>query len=168
MVSLVSLFLGGVYETVITALRTAHAADQREDVRQQLAGALDRLTREARMARHVDQGDDDRFQFDADFDGDGDSSGSERNINYVVQSGTLTREASGVDEQTLIRNLASLDFNYLKAGSTTEYATCDSTSSCSSAAVCCRADARVVLVTATVTRGTETISATTAAQLGNM
>ena len=40
-VSLLSIFIGTVYESVVVGLRTVNAADEREDIRQQLAGALD-------------------------------------------------------------------------------------------------------------------------------
>ncbi len=166
MVSLLSIFIGAIYETVIVGLRAVNAADEREDVRGQLFSALDRLTRETRMARNVDHATDQQFQFDMDTDGDGASTGAEQNVDYEVIGGVLTRAANGGSAVTIVRSLTSLDFNYLKNGSVTEYSTCDATSSCSSQ--CCRTDVRAVLITASATRDQETISMTSAAFLDNM
>lgn len=152
--SLLGLFIGAVYESVIVALRVVNAADEREDVRQQLANALDRLTREASLASTVVAAQDQRFQFDADLDGNG---VNENNINYEVQSGDLQR-AYGGTTVTLVKDLTTLDFDYTDlngANMTTPVpgANLDNT--------------RVVQVTITATRDNEAISLATAAFLRN-
>ncbi|MBI4343163.1 MAG: hypothetical protein HY599_07330 [Candidatus Omnitrophica bacterium] len=114
-VVLLGLFFGAVYEVVIIGLRTANAADEREAVRQQLANALDRITREAALASNVDVAADQQFQFDADLDGDG---STENNISYEVSSGDLQRVQSSVTV-ILARDLASLDFDYTDSGGST-------------------------------------------------
>jgi hypothetical protein len=171
--ALFGLFFGALQEPVLIGLRSLDSADDREHLRLQLARALDRLTREATMARNVDRATDTRFQFDADWDGDDSSSGStvpeERNINYEVSGSQLLRsdaDTSSGQETVLISNLSSLDFNYYESGSTTESASCDSTGSCGSN--CCRSEVRVVVVTATATRGDETMTMSASAFLENM
>jgi hypothetical protein len=159
--ALLGAFFTGVYETLITGLRTVNAADEREDIRQQLTVALDRLTREASAANTVDRAQNQRFQFDADLDGDG---ADEDNINYVVQSGELDRVYSG-DTLPLVKNLAALDFDYIDNTGTT-YTTCDSTGSCGSN--CCRSEVRVVLITITATKDTESMSVAGGVHLRDM
>ena len=160
-VSLLGIFFGAVYETLIAGLRTVNAGNDREALRQQLSNALDRLTREASAANNVDRAQDQRFQFDADLDGDGND---EDNINYVVQNGGLDREYSG-DTVTLVKNVSSLDFDYIDQNGAS-YGTCDSTSSCGSN--CCRSEVRVVQITITGTRGNESMSVAGAAYLRDM
>lgn len=173
-ISMAGLFMVGVYETVITGLRLANAADEREQIRQGLADVLERFSRDASMCVNLDEGEDAQFQCDVDANGVGGSTGTERDHNYTVSGSTLTWNYSGspAGAQTILRNITSWDFNYLRAGSATEYTTCDLTSAsgsatCVDAANCCQADARTVIVTATLTRDTETISATTAVPLMN-
>jgi prepilin-type N-terminal cleavage/methylation domain-containing protein len=108
---LMGIFMAAVQETIITGLRTVNASDEREDIRQQLANALEQLTREASPASNVDNADDQRLQFDADLDGNGTT---ENNINYQVTSGDLQRTYDAVTV-TLVRDLSSLDFNYTNA-----------------------------------------------------
>jgi prepilin-type N-terminal cleavage/methylation domain-containing protein len=153
-VSLLGIFFGAVYETAIVALRAVHAADGREDLRQQLAHALELLTREAALASNVDQAQDQRFQIDADIDGDG---GNETNINYRLQSGALERVHSG-DTSYLVRGVTSLDFDYVdenNAAMSTPVGSSD------------RDDIRVMQVTITAVSGAESISLTSAAYLRN-
>ncbi len=168
--TLLSFFFGAVYDTVIVGLRSVGSADTREDLRMQLTRALDRFTREVRMARNVTFAQDQQFQFDADFNADGNSTDpGEATINYQVSGTHLNRSQGGGSPVAVISNLSissPLDFNYYEQGSTTESATCDSTSSCGSN--CCRSEVRVVVITTTVTRGNETISMTSSAFLGNM
>lgn len=154
-VSLLSIFVGSVYESVVVGLRTANAADKREDIRQQLAGALEALTREASLASNVDNAEDQRLQFDADLDGNGTT---ENNVNYQVSSGDLQRVYSGTTV-TLVRDLTSLDFNY--ADSTGA----DLTTPVGSQPT--RDTIRVVQITATATKDNETISLASAAYLRN-
>lgn len=111
-VILLGLFFGAVYESVIVGLRAANAADERENIRQQLTNALDILTREAALASNVDVAADQQFQFDADLDGDG---ATEQNINYQVSGGDLQRVYNGVTI-TLSRDLSALDFDYTDSG----------------------------------------------------
>ena len=153
-ISLLGLFIGAVYESVIVGLRVVNASDEREDIRQQLANALDLLLREGSLASNVDNAEDQRFQFDADIDGDGSAN---TNINYRVQSGDLQRVYSG-DTVTLVRDLASLDFDYvdLNGAAMTPPVTGAS-----------RDNIRVVQVTATATRDNETISLANATHLRN-
>ncbi len=117
-VTLIGIFFSGVYETVIVGLRTVNAADEREDIRQQLANALELLTREASLANNVDNAEDQRFQFDADLDGNGTT---ENNINYQVSGNDLQRSYNGVTV-TLVRDLntstSPLDFDYFNASGT--------------------------------------------------
>ena len=159
--TLLGIFFGAVYETLIGGLRIVNAGSDRERLRQQLANTLDRLTREASAASNVDRAQDQRFQFDADLDGDGNN---EDNINYVVQNGGLDRVYSG-DTVTLVKNVSSLDFDYIDQNGTTN-ATCDSTSSCGSN--CCRSEVRVVQITITGTVGSESMSVAGAVCLRDM
>lgn len=108
--SLCGLFFGVVYDTVLIGLRAAHAADTREGVRQQLTNAMDRLTREASLAKTVRQATSSLFEFDADLTGDGTV---ETNILYQVQSGNLVRTYGGATI-TLVRNVTSGTLSYFK------------------------------------------------------
>ena len=168
--TLLSLFLGAVYETVMVGLRSVGAADAREAIRFQVTRSLDRFTREVRMAQTVDRAQDQRFQFDADFNGDGDSGDAgEANINYQVSGTTLTRTQGG-STVTLIENLTPTSaadlFQYYEVGSTSESDSCDNTSGCGGN--CCRSEVRVVVINPTVTTSNESISTASSAFLGNM
>ena len=170
--SLLALFFGAVYESLHVALRSVDGANRRERMRTQLVRTLDQLTREARMARDVDEADEDDFQVDVDTDGDGSSSSTERNVNYVYDStnDVLTRAHEGGSTVTILRNLSAFDFDYYESNSSTLNESCTFTSSCGSR--CCEDDVRVVVVTATVTSGSgqaaETITETASVFLGNM
>ena len=149
-VSLLGLFFGAVYESLLIGLRAATAANRREDVRRQLSRAMDQLTREIASAYDVDAAQDQRFQFDArDINGDG---SNDTNINYRVQNGDLQRVYSG-DTVTLIPDLTSLTFTYLNsAGASTSTA----------------GQVRVMQVTVTATRDGEAITMSAAADLRNL
>ena len=151
--TLLGVFFGGVYETVIVGLRTVSAADRREGVRQQLTNALELLTREAALASNLDNAEDQRLQFDADLDGNGTT---ENNINYQVTSGQLQRSYNGV-AVTLVNNLTALDFDYLDTAGTT-LATPVGTQAT-------RDTIRVVDITMTATNGAETLSLPSAVYL---
>ncbi len=151
---LMAVFFGAVYESVIVGLRAANAADEREDIRQQLTNALELLAREAAVASNVDTAEDQRFQMDGDIDGDGDN---ENNINYAVASGDLRRTYSGT-AVTLVRDLTSLDFDYVDLNGAAMTAPVTGGS---------RDDIRVVQITMTATRDNETISLASAAYLRN-
>ena len=154
-VVLLSILIGAVYEVVIVGLRTVHASDEREEIRQELSNALDLLTREASLANNLDNAEDQRLQFDADLDGNGTT---ENNINYQVSSGDLQRVYNGVTV-TFVKDLTSLDFNYTGSGGanlTTPVAT-----------QALRDTIRVVQVTITATKDNETISLASAAYLRN-
>ena len=155
-ITLVALFLGAVYETVIVGLRTVNAADDRETIRSQLTSALDRFVRDASVANNVDLGQDAQFQCDTP---------SVNNVNYQYSNGVLTRQDASSSQITILSNLTAFDFDYIDVNGTS-YASCDNTSSCGSR--CCRSNARVVEVSATVTKDTETITVATAAFLRNM
>lgn len=107
--SLVGLFVASVFESVIVTLRAVNAADERADIRQQVTHALELLTREVSLASNVDVAEDQRLQIDADLDGDG---ATESDILYRVQDGDLQRVYNGT-AITLVRDLSSLDFDYL-------------------------------------------------------
>ena len=154
-VSLLSIFIGTLYESVVVGLRTVNAADEREDIRQQLANALDLLVREANLASNVDNAEDQRLQFDADLDGNGTT---ENNVNYQVSSGDLQRVYSGTTV-TLVRDLTSLDFNYLDTSGANVTTPVGSQPT--------RDTIRVVQITATATKDQETISLASAAYLRN-
>ncbi len=150
-----AVFFGTVYESVIVILRTANAVDEREAIRQQLAHALEILTREAAMASNVDNAEDQRFQMDGDLDGDGDTEG---NINYRVSSGDLQRVYSG-DTVTLIPDLTSLDFDYVDLNGAAMTTPVSPGSS--------RDNIRVIQITVSATKDNETISLASAAYLRN-
>jgi hypothetical protein len=154
-ISLLGIFMAAVYESVISGLRMANASDEREAIRQQLAHALDLLTREAAIASRVDNAEDQRFQFDADLDGNGTT---ENNVNYNVSSGDLQRTYNGITV-TLIRDLSSLDFDFVDSGG--------STLSTPVGNQPLRDTIRVVQITVTATNDNETISLTSAAYLRN-
>ncbi len=147
-------FVGALYETILVALRAAHNADDRENVRQQLSNALDRIVREGGLASNVDQAQDQRFQFDADLDGDG---SNENNINYVIQSGDLVRTQGG-STVTLIQDLTSIDFDYTDLSNA---------AMATPVAAGLRDNIRVVSVLVTAARNNETITLTTAVFLRN-
>ncbi len=155
--SLLTVFMGAIYETVIVGLRVAGGADTRENLRRQLAGALDRVTREGSLASNVDNAEGQRFQFDADLDGDGNT---ENNINYQVTGGALQRTYSG----TTVTLIASTALPSPPAFNYTDLNGADMGTPVSSGN---RHNIRVVRVTATVSSGNETISMTTAAYLRN-
>ncbi|MBI4598515.1 MAG: prepilin-type N-terminal cleavage/methylation domain-containing protein [Candidatus Omnitrophica bacterium] len=149
---LFAIFMGAVYETSIVGLRAANSADEREDLRTQMTRALDQMTREMASSYNVDVAQDQRFQFDArDIDGDG---SNDTNINYVVTSGDLLRGST-----LLIRDLSSLDFDYVDA---------DGDSMSTPVASGDRDEVRVVQITMTAVKDQETISLTAAAYLRNM
>ena len=154
-ISLLAIFMAAVYESVISGLRVANASDEREAIRQQLANTLDLLIREASIASNVDNAEDQRFQFDADLDGNGTT---ENNVNYNVSSGDLQRTYNGITV-TLIRDLSSLDFNFVDSGGSTLSTPVGSQPT--------RDTIRVVQITVTATNDQETISLTSAAYLRN-
>ena len=154
-VSLLAIFFGSVYETVIVGLRTANAADDREDVRQQAANALDRFVREASLAKVVRQATSQVFEFDADLTGDGTA---ETNILYQLQNDAIVRTYGGTTT-TLVRsaNTPSLTFAYFKQDRATWVSGTDALSTI-----------RVAQVTLTATKDTETLSLINAAYLRSM
>lgn len=150
-VSLLGLFMGAVYESVIVGLRVANASNDREDIRLQLAKTLDQFTREASLASNVRTADSDEFKFDADVDGDGTT---ETNIRYRVQNGRLERSVGGTTV-TLITNLTTLSFTYLDLNNNSWTSGTE-------------ADVRVVETSMTATKNNETLSLAHAAYLRNM
>ncbi len=157
-ITLMGIFIGAVYESVIIGLRAVNTANDRENIRLQLTKALDQFTREASATNTVDYAQNQRFQFDADLAGNGNN---QSNINYVVSGGILQR-TYGSETLNLVSNLASLNFGYVKADGTTA-TSCDYTSNCSSQ--CCRGDVRVVQLTMTATKNNESFSMTGAVRL---
>ncbi len=150
--SLAGVFFVAVGETVVTGLRAARAAYEREDLRMQAAAVLERLTRELASADDVDDADDDEFQCDTP---------SVNNVEYVYDSGadTVTRDDASLNEQIVLRYVTSFDFNYY-----------DTSNALLSTPVAGSAEdtIRVVQVVMTLSRGTETISLAGAAYLRNM
>ena len=149
---LVSMFFGGVYESVIVALRTVSASTNREAVRQPLAGALDRFLRDASTADNVDIAQTGRFQFDTP---------SVNNVNYTYDSAaaTLTRTDAASSAQIILRNITSLDFNYFDTSGT-------QLSEPVSGAL--EDTIRIVQVIATVAQGNETVTLADAIFLRNL
>lgn len=154
-ITLLGLFMGAVYETVIVGLRVVNAADERETIRMQLANAMDRLTREASLASSVSSASDQRFQFDADLDGDG---ATETGINYQLQGSSLNWSYGG-STVTLVAGVTAIDFAYLDQNGVTMSAPVTPQSE--------RDKIRVVQVSLTATKDTETISIAGAACLRN-
>ena len=151
-VILFGLFVGTVQETVVVGLRQVSAADKREEIRQRLASALDRLTREISMADNVNVAQSGRFQFDTP---------SVNNVDYVYDSaaGTLSRDDAISPLAVIVRNATSLDFNYFDA----------SGAQLSEPVAGASEDTiRLVQVVATVTKDSETITVASAAFLRNM
>ena len=153
--SLVGLFVLAVQEALNVGIGVTHASDEREEIRLQLANALEQLTREASLASNVDNAEDQRLQFDADLDGNGSTEG---NINYEVQSGDLNRVYSG-ETVTLARDLSALDFNYTDLNG--------SSVSTPAGSQPIRDSIRVVQITMTATKHDETISLSSAVFLRN-
>ena len=148
-VSLISIFVGAMQESVVVGLRAVNAADERELIRQQAASALDRIIREINLADDVDVAQSARFRFDIP---------STNNINYVYSSGTLSRDTGG-SAQVVLNNITSWDFNYYD---TTGAALSEPVAGASEDTI------RVVQMTVTVTRDAETLTLTNAAYLRNM
>jgi len=158
-VSLFSIFAAAVHETVITGLRTVNAADEREDVRQQLANTLERFTREASVASTVRTAQDARFRFDGDLDGDGTvESTGEQFIDYRENSGEFTRGAQSVSTLTIIRDLTSVEYAYVDLNGSTMSTPVSGGD---------LDDIRVVQVTITAAQDQEVISVTGAVYLRN-
>lgn len=159
--TLVALLMGGVYEPVFVGLRTVQATDQREDLRTQLARALDRLTREARMTRNVDVADETQFRFDADFTGDGQSQAGagETDIQYRVQNGDFQRSQGTNAAFTLVPDVSAVAFDYVDVTGTAHDV-------CGGG--CTASTLRVVQVTITAAKNGETVSLAGAAYLENM
>jgi hypothetical protein len=149
---LLGLLIAPVYETVIVGLRAAGAAARREDVRQQLSVALQRITRDIAVADNVDVAQDGRFQFDTP---------GVNNVDYVYNGTTdrLSRDDAATPQLDLVRNLTDFDFNYFD-GSGAQLTT--------PVAGSAEDTIRVVQVLATVTYGNETITVASAAYLRNI
>ena len=150
--SLMGIFFGTVYETVIVGLRLADAADERENIRQQLAHALELLGREAGVAANVDVAEDQQLQFDADLDADG---AVDQDILYRVRNGDLERSYNGVTT-VLVRDLASFDFDFADLNGAT----------LTTPVTGCALDwLRLGRITASATRDAETVSLASAVYL---
>lgn len=149
---LLGLLGAALSESVTVGLRATAAAARREEIRQQLSAALERLTRDMTVAENVDAAQDGRFQFDTPSDG---------NVDYVYD-GTddiLSRDDANSPQVDLVSRLTSFDFDYFN-GSGTQLST--------PVAGASEDTIRVVQVTATVTYGSETVSVASAAYLRNM
>jgi prepilin-type N-terminal cleavage/methylation domain-containing protein len=152
-VILFGMFAGAVYEVAIVGLRVADAATDRDDVRLQVAKALDLLTREAAAAYNVDNSTSTRFQFDARVEDDDDDGDAENftNINWRVNNGDLERVQGGTT-WTVIPDLTSATFSYLdSAGASTTTAN----------------NVRVMQITVTAARGGESITMASTARTRN-
>lgn len=149
---LLAIFFGAVYETAIAGLRTVDAADEREEIRGQLAATLDRLTRELALCDNVDAATDSRFQCDTP---------SVNNVEYTYSSSNdeLTRDDAAVSARIVLRNATAWDFDYV-----------DSAGAALSTPVAGASEdtIRIVQVTATAALDAETLSMTSAVYLRNM
>ena len=140
------------YDAVIVGLRATSAAAQREELRQQLAAALDRMARDMAVASDVDEAQDGRFQFDTPAVND---------VDYVYD-GTdqeLSRDDAAGAPRDILRYVTAFDFNYFDS-SGTQLSTPVSGSA--------EDTIRVVQIIATMNRGTETITVATAVYLRNL
>ena len=146
-ISLLSIFIAAVYESVIIGLRVVNASSSREMLRQQLTAALDRLTRDISVANNVDAAQSGRFQFDTP---------DVNNVNYVYSSSSLSRDDAASSQVTILNNISSFDFNYF-----------DSTGAQLSEPVAGAAEdtIRVVQILITVTKNNETLTLASAAYL---
>jgi len=106
---LAALLAGSVYESVAVGRRAVESA-QEEDLREQLAAAMELLTRELILASDVETAEDQRVQFGADLNDDGEP----ERVSYEAIGPTLVRR-SGTVSVTLLRGLNSFDLNYLDA-----------------------------------------------------
>ena len=152
--TLLGIFLGVAYESVIVGLRTVNAADERETVRQQLAAASDRLTRELDLASAVTTAQDQDVLFNADLDGDGTA---ETNIEYRLQNATLQRLYGGTT-LTLAAGVTAFDLDYTDLNGT-------SLSAPVTGALL--HNIRVAQITVTATKDNETLALASAAYLRN-
>ena len=145
-----SLFLVPMHESFIIGLRAVHSSDDREQIRQQLVAALDRLTRDISLANNVDAAQDDRFQFDTP---------SVNNVDYRYASGALTRGDASTSARTILSNITSFDLNYFDTTGT----------ELSTPVAGAQEDTiRVVQIIITVTKDTEAITIASAAFLRNI
>ena len=154
---LLGVFFGAVYESVIVGLRTTNAADERENARQHVANALDRLTREVGLAKtsSITLANNAQFRFNADLNGDGTIGADETNIIYQIQGSDLQRVDSN-GTVTLVKGLTTLTpFSYLKSDGTT-WSSSDGLSAI-----------RVLQVALTAVVDNETVSVASAAYLRN-
>ena len=150
--SLLGLFMGVVQESVVVGLRATNSADKREEIRQQLAGALDHFTREAAMATNVDVATSVRFQFDT-------PDVNDNNYVYDGTAQTLSHDDAASPNRVIVRNLTAFDFDYVD---------CVGTAYTGTVPGAAEDTLRVVQVTATVTKDNETISVANTAFLRNM
>ena len=149
---LLAIFFGAVYETVISGLRTVDAADEREEIRGQLAATLDRLTRELALCDNVDAATDSHFQCDTP---------SLNNIEYTYSSSNhnVTHDDASAPAIIILGNLTAWDFDYVdSAGATLA----------TPVAGAAEDTIRIIQVTATATLDSETLSMTSAVYLRNM
>ena len=150
--SLVALFFGGVYETVITGLRVVQATLVREQLRAAAASALERLVRDLSLANNVDAAQDARFQVDT-------SAVNDVDYRYDSSAHTLTRSDASVAIRTVLRNVTAFDFDYVDS------AGASLTTPVSGAS---EDTIRVVQVQLTVASGSEQVSMAAAVYLRNM
>ena len=113
------------------------------------------------MIRRVIQAEDELFRFDIDSDGDGSSRGSESNIRYWIHGNAFRRRqgGGGNPDVSLVDDITSLNFDYILKDGTLITGTVPSDQ---------ESNVRVVLVTATAVKDSETLSLTSAVFLENM
>jgi len=145
-VSLLGLFIAAVYETVITGLRTVNAADDRAYLQQRLSQTLELFAREASVANNVDEARTDEFNFD--------TPSTDLDYEYDSSAGTLSREGD-----VILVHLTAFDFDYVNCLGATHTGTVSGSA---------EDTLRVVQVTATMARDTETFSMTSSTFLRNM
>jgi prepilin-type N-terminal cleavage/methylation domain-containing protein len=160
-ISIVGILMSFAQESFVSSIRLCSSVSKREDLIAQLSNFLERFSREARMTRRVIQAEDNLFRFDIDSDGDGSSSGSESNIRYWINDEALRRRqgGSGNPDVALIKDIESLNFDYVLEDGTVITGTVPGAQ---------ESDVRVVLITVTAAKDTETLSLASAVFLENM
>jgi len=143
--SLFGLFMGAVYESMLIGLRVTSTTDDRAEIVQQAASVLERFVRDVNIADNVDAAQSARFQFDTP---------PTNNINYVYSSGTLSRSNT-----VILRNITAFDLNFFDSSGTQLAEPVPGAS---------EDTIRLVQVSVTLTKDSETVSFAQSAYLRNM
>ncbi|MBI2885165.1 MAG: prepilin-type N-terminal cleavage/methylation domain-containing protein [Candidatus Omnitrophica bacterium] len=137
------LLIAGAYDPVISSLRLAAAVNTREEIRQQLAHVLEWVIRDAGVADNMDVAETDHVQFDTP---------AVNNVEYEYDAAAdvLTRDDADSSQRTILRNVTAFDFDYVDCFGTTTTGTVSGSEEEDSI--------RVIQVTATVAKLTESVS----------